>query len=176
MSPNAGRWERLHCTPEVGKKMTFDLWPIPWGGGLGVQGRICDILRPLLAMNRFLPLLVTQIPTHWIHTSGGEGGGVGSDIRSMSSNQPICKCRCPPMLHTLPAQYLVTEGRVELETMPLNTSWSKYQEKIAMHWPLPSSMILPILPHPPRCLRLGSGLSSPQKSRRGTWPLLHSFL
>ncbi len=45
---------------------TFDLYP-------GVQGQICDILRPQLAMNRFLPLLATQIPTLWIHTSGGRG-------------------------------------------------------------------------------------------------------
>jgi hypothetical protein len=49
-------------------------------------------------MNRFLPLLATQIPTLWIHTSGGRGrGGGGSDIRSMSSMRPICKCQCPPL-------------------------------------------------------------------------------
>jgi hypothetical protein len=69
-----------------------------------VQGQICDILRPQLAMNRFLPLLLaTQIPTLWIHTSGGGrwggGGGGGSDIRSMCSIPPICKCRCPPLAH-----------------------------------------------------------------------------
>jgi hypothetical protein len=40
-----------------------------------VQGQICDILRPRLAMNRFLPLLAPQIPTLWIHTSGGGEGG-----------------------------------------------------------------------------------------------------
>jgi hypothetical protein len=39
---------------------------------------------PQLAMNRFLPLLATHIPTLWIHTSGrgGGGGGEGSDIGS----------------------------------------------------------------------------------------------
>ncbi len=31
---------------------TFDLYP--WGEGHGVQGQICNILRPQLAMNRFL--------------------------------------------------------------------------------------------------------------------------
>jgi hypothetical protein len=50
---------------------------------------------PQLAMNRFLPL-ATQIPILWIHTSGGGG----SDIRSMSSIGPICKCRCPPLQYT----------------------------------------------------------------------------
>jgi hypothetical protein len=35
----------------------------------------------------------------WIHTSGGRGRG-GSDIRSMSSIRPICKCRCPPLTVT----------------------------------------------------------------------------
>ncbi len=35
--------------------------------------------------------LATQIHTLWIKTSGG------SDIRSMSSIRPICKCRCPPL-------------------------------------------------------------------------------
>jgi hypothetical protein len=58
-------------TSEVGKMTTFYLWPIPlpspWGGGHGVQGA----WGPQLAMNRFLPLLATQIPTLWIHTSGG---------------------------------------------------------------------------------------------------------
>jgi hypothetical protein len=43
--------------------------------------------------------LATQIPTLWIHTSGGEGGG--SDIRSMLSIRPISKCQCPPLLGTL---------------------------------------------------------------------------
>jgi hypothetical protein len=52
-------------------------------------------------MNRVMPLLATQIPTLWIHTSGGGGGWGGSDIRSMSSIRPICKCRCPPLLHTI---------------------------------------------------------------------------
>ncbi len=51
----------------------------------GVQGA----WGPQLAMNRFLPLLAIQIPTLWIHTSGGGG----SDIRSMSSIRTICKCR-----------------------------------------------------------------------------------
>ncbi len=52
---------------------------------------------PQLAMNRFLPLLATQIPTLWIHTSGRGAGSGGSDIRSMSSIRPICKFRCPPL-------------------------------------------------------------------------------
>ncbi len=74
---------------------TFDLYP--GGEGNGVQGQICDILRPMLAESLPAPL-ATQIPTLWIHTSGGAGGGVGSDIRSMSSILPICKCRCPPLM------------------------------------------------------------------------------
>jgi hypothetical protein len=41
----------------------------PWGEGHGGQGKICDILRPQLAMNLFLP----QIPILWIHKSGGRG-------------------------------------------------------------------------------------------------------
>jgi hypothetical protein len=32
-------------------------------------------------------------------------------------------------------------GRFELETMPLNASWSKFQEKIGKHWSLPSFFI-----------------------------------
>ncbi len=73
---------------------TFDLYP--WGEGHGVQGQICDILRPQLAMNRFLPLWPTD--SHTLDTyMRGEGAWGGSDIRSMSSIQPICKCRCPPL-------------------------------------------------------------------------------
>ncbi len=49
-----------------------------------MQGQICDILRPQLAMNRFLPLWPHRFPHfRYIH-QGGEGVG-GSDIRSMSS-------------------------------------------------------------------------------------------
>ncbi len=40
-----------------------------------MQGQICDILRPKLAMNRIPALLATQIPTLCIHTSGGRGRG-----------------------------------------------------------------------------------------------------
>jgi hypothetical protein len=87
--------------PEVGKMRpsNVDLYLYlhhGGGGGHWVQGA----WGPQLAMNRFLPLLATQIPTLWIHTSGGEGGG-GSDIRSMSSIRPICKCRCPPLSGTV---------------------------------------------------------------------------
>jgi hypothetical protein len=53
---------------------TFDLWSLPWREEHGVQGQLCDILRPQLAMNRFLPLW-PHSPTLWIHTSGKGGGG-----------------------------------------------------------------------------------------------------
>jgi hypothetical protein len=80
-------------------------WPLTYtlgGEGHGVQGQICKYVTswPQLGTNRFLPLLATQIPTLWIHTSGGRGS---SDIISMSSIRPICKCRCPP----LPLSYLL---------------------------------------------------------------------
>jgi hypothetical protein len=51
---------------------TDDFRPIPWGGeGHGVQGQICDILRPQLAMNRFLPLWLHRFPHTYIHLGGG---------------------------------------------------------------------------------------------------------
>jgi hypothetical protein len=60
-----------------------------------VQGQICDILRPQLAMNRFLLLWPHRFPHFgYIHLGGG-----GSDIRSMSSIRTICKFRCPPLFH-----------------------------------------------------------------------------
>jgi hypothetical protein len=53
---------------EMGKMTTFDLCPIPWGAwGMGCRDKY---VSPAI-MNRFLPLLATQIPTLWIHTSGG---------------------------------------------------------------------------------------------------------
>ncbi len=61
--------------PEVGKMTTFDLWPRPWGvGGMGCRDKKVTSW-PKLAMNRFLPLLATQNPTLWIHTSGGGSTG-----------------------------------------------------------------------------------------------------
>ncbi len=82
--------------PVVGKMMTLDLWPIPLGEGQGLQGQICDILRPQLAMTRFLPLWPRRFP-HFGNIHQGEGAWGGSDIRSMSSIRPLCKCRCPPL-------------------------------------------------------------------------------
>jgi hypothetical protein len=61
-----------------------------------VQGQICDILRPQLAMNCFLALWPYRFP-HFGYIILGGGGVGGSDIRSMSSIRPICKCRCPPL-------------------------------------------------------------------------------
>ncbi len=56
-----------------------NFWPLtfrPGGGGMGCRDKYATSW-PQLAMNRFLPLLATQIPTLWIHTSGGGGGGGG---------------------------------------------------------------------------------------------------
>jgi hypothetical protein len=80
---------------EMGKMTTFYLWPIPWGGGAWGAGT--NMWHPgTPASHESLPApLATQISTLWIHTSG-RGGGV-SEIRSMSSTRPICKCRCPPL-------------------------------------------------------------------------------
>ncbi len=61
-----------------------------------MQGQICDILRPQLAMNCFL-LLWPHRFSHFECINLGGGGVGGSDIRSMSSIRPICKCRCPPL-------------------------------------------------------------------------------
>jgi hypothetical protein len=62
-----------------------------------------DILRPQLAMNRFLPLWPHRFPYFgYIHL-----GGVGSYIRSLSSIRPICKCRYP----TLQQEVLAVAGR-----------------------------------------------------------------
>ncbi len=55
---------------------TFDLYP-GGGEGHGVQGQICDILRPHLAMNRFLPLWPHRFPQFgYIHLGGAGGGGL----------------------------------------------------------------------------------------------------
>ncbi len=80
----------------VGKMTIFDLWPFDLGGGAwGAGTNMCHPETP--ASYESLPApLATQIPTLYIHTSGGRGRG-GSDIRSMSSIRPICKCRCPPL-------------------------------------------------------------------------------
>ncbi len=64
-----------------------------------MQAQIYDILRPKLAMNRFLHLWPHRFP-HFGYINLGEGAWGGSDNRSMSSIRPICKCRCPPLLYT----------------------------------------------------------------------------
>ncbi len=54
---------------------TFDLWPIPWGEGHGVQGQICDILTP--ASYELLPAPSGHTDSHPLDTYiwGGGGGG-----------------------------------------------------------------------------------------------------
>jgi hypothetical protein len=52
---------------------TFDL--DPWGERHGVQGQICGILRPQLAMNRFLPLWPHRFPHFGCIHLGGRGRG-----------------------------------------------------------------------------------------------------
>ncbi len=54
---------------------TFNLYPREEGHG--VHGQICDILRPQLAMNRFLPLWPHRFLHFWfIHLGGGGVGGL----------------------------------------------------------------------------------------------------
>ncbi len=59
----------------VGKMTTFDLWPIPLGGGAWGAGT--NMWHPETpASYESLPdPLATQIPTLWIHTSVGRGRG-----------------------------------------------------------------------------------------------------
>jgi hypothetical protein len=83
------------------RPLKFELYP--GGEGHGVQGQICDILRPQLAMNRFLPLYPHRFP-HFGYINLGGGGVGGSDIRSMSCIRPKCKCRCPPLAHWVQIQ------------------------------------------------------------------------
>jgi hypothetical protein len=55
--------------------LKFDLYP--WGEGHGVQGQICYILRPQLAMNRFLTLWPQRFPHfEYIHLWGAGVGGL----------------------------------------------------------------------------------------------------
>jgi hypothetical protein len=54
----------LVCVAVVAKMTTFDL---------GVQGKICDILRPQLVMSRFLPLWPHRCP-HFVYIHLGGGG------------------------------------------------------------------------------------------------------
>ncbi len=71
-----------------------------WGRGMGCRDKYVTSWDPTYGS---LPApLATKIPTLWIHSSGGRGRGGGSDIRSMPSIRPICKCRCPPLLSPLP--------------------------------------------------------------------------
>ncbi len=67
-----GRWI-AECTLYSGGQ-NDDFLPLTYtlGGGAWGQGQICDILRPQLAMNRFLPLWPHRFPHFaYIHLGGG---------------------------------------------------------------------------------------------------------
>ncbi len=63
------------ASPVVGKMTTFDLWPLPLRGGPWGAGT--NMWHPeTSASYESLPApLAAQIPTLWIHTSGGRGHG-----------------------------------------------------------------------------------------------------
>ncbi len=66
--PYVQRWAKWRLS-------IFDLYPR--GEGHGVQGQMCDILRPQLAMNRFLPLWPHRFPHFgYIHLRRGGGGAL----------------------------------------------------------------------------------------------------
>ncbi len=80
------------------RPLNYTLWGWAWGAGTNMWHPETP------ASYESLPApLATQIPTLWIHTSGGGS----SDIRLMSSIRPMCKCRCPPLL----SRPLMGEGR-----------------------------------------------------------------
>jgi hypothetical protein len=66
----------LCCTQRWAKWRLSSIDLYPGGEGHGVQGQICDILRPQLAMNFFLPLWPHKFPHFkYIHLGGAGGGG-----------------------------------------------------------------------------------------------------
>jgi hypothetical protein len=71
------------------------------GGGHGVQGQICDILTQ--ASYESLPAPSGHTDSHTLDTNIWRWG---SDIRSMSSIRPICKCRFPPLHLWMPSGQL----------------------------------------------------------------------
>ncbi len=84
--------------PSSAKRPRSEQWWAKWrlstfdltlgGGGHGVQGQIYDILRPQLAMNRFLPLLATDSHSTYLQvsmpTSGSESASPSSRWRNLS--------------------------------------------------------------------------------------------
>ncbi len=106
---------------------TFDLYP-EGGGAWGAGTNMWHPETP--ASYESLPApLATQIPTPWIHISGGGGRRVSSDIRSMSSIRPICKCRCPPLR---PRQQLIARAT-------RNVKWWTAMDSTGQWWKVEGS-------------------------------------
>ncbi len=102
---------------------TFDLWPLPWGGGAWGTGTNMWHPDPKLWIAS-CPSGHTDSHTLDTYIWGGRGGG--SDVRSMWSIQAICKCRCPPLPVTLwrsrlyiPSPYVDSESRVHSNTFTM---------------------------------------------------------
>ncbi len=86
----------LHFLSLLLPSVDADTQPLFCPGGHWMQGQICDILSP--ASYEFLPTLSGHTDSHTLDTYVWGGGRGGTDLRSMSSIRPICKCRCPPPL------------------------------------------------------------------------------
>ncbi len=68
-----GRKEMLSTV--VGKMTTFDLWPLPLGGGAWDAGTNMWHPEAPASYESFPSPRDTQIPTLWMHTPGGRGRG-----------------------------------------------------------------------------------------------------
>ncbi len=135
-----------------------------------MQGQICDILRPQLAMNRFLPLWPNRF-SHFVYIHLGEGAWGGSDIRSMSSIRPICKCRCPPLATGSSLRLVLYPNPLYLEVVATPTRSPTRQPRATG-----SSLRLVLYPYPLYLEVVATPTRSPTRQPRATGSSLRLVL
>jgi hypothetical protein len=114
---------------------TFDLWTKPLGGGAwGAGTNMWHLETP--ASYKIASCPSGHTDSHTLYTYiWGEGAWGGSDIRSMSSIRPICKCRCPPLPDRQPLLELVQPGADMCRQGIHHHKWERPQpEDVADLW------------------------------------------
>ncbi len=103
---------------------TFDLWPLPLGGGAWGAGTNIWLPETPPSYESLPAPLATQIPTLWIHTPGGRGRG-GALILDRCRAFDLFASVDAHLWYSSPPQTTTTPGISNIRTAIVCKKWKK---------------------------------------------------